>query len=97
MKIIITYLNDITNITATDYENLWDAKADYWLHNWGKQEPPTQIQTPLYKHNINPNQNTKLDITQTQHHINNPITSFKQELSEQVHEFRTSMNSKYSD
>ena len=36
-----TYLTDIINITESDYGDLWDARADYWLHNWGKHDPPT--------------------------------------------------------
>ena len=49
-KINDTYLTNFINITESDYEDLWDIRADYWLHNWGHLKPPTQINKPL----INP-------------------------------------------
>ena len=46
-KINNTYLTNIINITESDYEDLWNIRADYWFHNWGKPRPPTQIDTPF--------------------------------------------------
>ena len=53
------------------------------MHNWGKHDPPTQIQTRSYKHNINHNNAN----TQTQQHKNRPNIVFTRELSEQIQEF----------
>ena len=47
-----TYFTNIKNITESDYEDLWNIRADYWFHNWGKPRPPTQIDTPFINRNI---------------------------------------------
>ena len=46
------YFTNIINITESDYEYLWDIRADYWFHNWGKPRYPTQIDTPFISRNI---------------------------------------------
>ena len=72
-----TYFADIINITESDYEDLWDSRTDYWLQNWCKHDPPTQIQAPSYI-------NHHKDNTQIQQHKNIPFT---RELSKQKQEF----------
>ena len=51
-KINNTYFTNIINITESDYEDMWNIRADYWFHNWGKPRPPTQIDTPFISRNI---------------------------------------------
>ena len=38
---------NIKDINETDYEEFWNNRTDYWLHNWGNQHPPSQIPPPL--------------------------------------------------
>ena len=33
-KTINTYFTNFINITESDYEDLWNIRADYWFHNW---------------------------------------------------------------
>ena len=82
-KINDYHLTDIINITESDREDQWDARADYWLHNWGKHDPLTQIQTQSYTHNFN----HKNDNTQIHQHENKPKIPFTRELSDQIQEF----------
>ena len=51
-KTINTYFTNFINITESDYEDLWNIRADYWFHNWGKPTPPTQTDTPFISRNI---------------------------------------------
>ena len=57
-----------------------DARTDYWLHNWGKHDPPTQLQAPSHIHHHNDN-------IQIQQHKNRPNIPFTRELSKQIQEF----------
>ena len=81
-------LNEIINVTESDYEDLWDTRANYWLHNWGRADPPSQIQTPPHiQNNINLDQYTKSDNKQTPEQRTQYSTSFKQDSPEPIHEF----------
>ena len=91
-----TYFTNIINITKSDYEDLWDVRADCWLHNWGKPRPPTQIDTPLINrdteiaNNIHQLQNSQQEIhSQPPKNLEFPIS--KQKITG-IHQVQTSLN-----
>ena len=47
-----THFTNIINITESDYEDLWNIRADYWFHNWGKPRTPIQIDISFISSNI---------------------------------------------
>ena len=68
-------LEKIIELNETDYEELWDNRVDYWLHNWGDRQSPSQMQTPL-----NTNKNNDINITEKDN--NNYINLTEQVLTE---------------
>ena len=91
-----TYFTNIKNITESDYEELWNIRADYWFHNWGKPIPPTQIDTPFINRNIEIENNiqqlekAQLEIQpQIPKNLEFPIS--KQKITG-IHQVQTSLN-----
>ena len=91
-----TYFTNIINITESDYEDLWNIRADYWFHNWGKPRPPTQIDTPFINRNIEIENNIQqLEKAQLEIHpqipknLEFPIS--KQKITG-IHQVQTSLN-----
>ena len=91
-----TYFTNIINVTESDYEDLWDIRAEYWFHSWGKPRPPTQIDTPFISRNIEIENNiqqlgeAQLEINlQIPKNLEFPIS--KQKITG-IHQVQTSLN-----
>ena len=91
-----TYFTNIINITQSDYEDLWNIRADYWFHRWGKPKPPTQIDTPFISRNMEIENNIQqLEEAQLEIHpqipknLEFPIS--KQKITG-IHQVQTSLN-----
>ena len=95
-KINNTYFTNIINITESDYEDLWNIRANYWFHNCGKPRPRTQIDTPFISQNIEIENNIQ-HLEKTQLEIHSQISkSLEFPISKQkitgIHEVQTSLN-----
>ena len=95
-KINNTYFTNIINITDSDYEDLWNIRADFWFHKWGKPRPPTQIDTPFIsrnteiENNIQHLEKAQLEIhSQMPKNLEFPIS--KQKITG-IHQVQTSLN-----
>ena len=91
-----TYFTNIINITESEYEDLWNIRADYWFHNWGKPRPPTQRDTPFIsrkieiENNIQQLEKAQLEIhSQIPKNLEFPIS--KQKITG-IHQVQTSLN-----
>ena len=56
----------VISISGKDYEDVWESRIDYWMHNWGKPDAPAKIpQAPINKDNNNTNKTDKKDNTES--------------------------------
>ena len=33
----------VMGFNGTDYEDVWESRIDYWMHNWGKPDIPAEF------------------------------------------------------
>ena len=80
-----------------DYTSrLWNIRADYWFHNWGKPRPRTQIDTAFNSRNIEIKKNIQqLEKAQLKIHPQMPnnleFLISKQKITG-IHQVQTSLN-----